>query len=497
MTQPIPQLPSSGRRQLPPNAAGVRDALSRIGYEIQEALADLVDNSIDASARTVLIRFIRNNDYLTHVVIADDGRGIEPEKFDDAMQFGGTTDHIESDLGKYGMGLKTASFSQCSELTVLSRSAETKSISGRRWTEAAIDEGWYVDEIETESARHLLDFPWPGIDTEKQGTLVIWSDIQNRTAFGQTVDEFLIELFKIIPNHLGLTFHRFLTTDSVEIILDSFNSETEERIELTVNPLDPFSYTTSGSPEYPKSFEVDVGTSSPLQSIAHVWPPKSKADGYRLGGGQVAQRQGFYFYRNDRLIQAGGWNNWRVNDSEPHLSLARVAINLAAEHDSLFRLSVPKSKLDVPAHFYTSLGLAENSDATFATYLATAQEVYRSTTSTNNSGPHYIAGEGMPANVRNVMLSGVDEDDAYPIEIDIQEKKMPENDIFEWSPATNTIFMNSDFVSNLQEWGVEDLVKALLFMLLQPDYGGKRLSPKQKLNHGEFNRVIAEVWSDD
>ena len=78
----------------------------------------------------------------------------------------------------------------------------------------------------------------------------------------------------------------------------------------------------------------------------HIWPPQSHALGYRLGGGKVALRQGFYFYRNNRVIQAGGWNGVRGDDGEPHLSLARVKIDLPSELDSMFKLDVTKSRLD-------------------------------------------------------------------------------------------------------------------------------------------------------
>jgi hypothetical protein len=75
-------------------------------------------------------------------------------------------------------------------------------------------------------------------------------------------------------------------------------------------------------------FHVVTKGFPPLDLEAHIWPSNSTGLGYKLGGGKVAERQGFYFYRNDRLIQAGGWNKWRESDAEPHSSLARVKINI-------------------------------------------------------------------------------------------------------------------------------------------------------------------------
>ena len=94
---------------------------------------------------------------------------------------------------------------------------------------------------------------------------------------------------------------------------------------------------------YPKLFDVEVGSTGKLRLECHIWPPKSEDEGYRLGSGKVAARQGFYFYRNDRLIQAGGWHGCRDNDAEPHLSLARVKVNLAADWDDAFNLTAAKA----------------------------------------------------------------------------------------------------------------------------------------------------------
>src|ERR1700736_6421978 len=94
-----------------PDAQGLITAISRMGYAIEEAFTDLIDNSIDADATAVLVRFIRDDSAVKRIVVADDGHGMSERVLARAMKFGAKTAHEVSDLGRYGMGLKSASFS--------------------------------------------------------------------------------------------------------------------------------------------------------------------------------------------------------------------------------------------------------------------------------------------------------------------------------------------------------------------------------------------------
>ena len=121
-------LPTTSEKNNPPDAGGTREAFSRIGYKLEEAIADIVDNSIDAKARNILIRFVQNQNSIIRVVIVDDGHGMTSETILKAMQFGARITHKGKDLGKYGIGMKSASFSQCDSLTVISKA--NKKING-------------------------------------------------------------------------------------------------------------------------------------------------------------------------------------------------------------------------------------------------------------------------------------------------------------------------------------------------------------------------------
>ena len=117
-----------------------------------------------------------------------------------------------------------------------------------------------------------------------------------------------------------------------------------------------------------------------LNMIAHIWPAKSEKPEYKLGGGRVAERQGFYFYRNNRLIQGGGWNKVRESDSEPHFSLARVLIDLPPSLDAAFGLTIQKSKVVPPSPFKSLVKAAKAGNTTFEDYIAAADETYRDST---------------------------------------------------------------------------------------------------------------------
>ena len=141
------EVKSSGTSQLLPNAYGVLRGFKAIGYSLPEALSDLIDNSIDAKAKNVVIQFGRTNDELKFIQVIDDGEGITPDHIDNAMANGVTSQKkTDSSLGCFGLGMKTASFAIADSLTVFSR-AKDKTPVGRRWTDKNITEkDWTIEK---------------------------------------------------------------------------------------------------------------------------------------------------------------------------------------------------------------------------------------------------------------------------------------------------------------------------------------------------------------
>src|SRR5687768_16355260 len=103
-----------------PDARRHMRSLSDMGYDFAQAIADVVDNSIAAEATEVRIDIEFDGDE-SWVRIADNGAGMRPEVLKEAMRYGANREYDEDDLGKFGLGLKTASMSQCRRLTVASR----------------------------------------------------------------------------------------------------------------------------------------------------------------------------------------------------------------------------------------------------------------------------------------------------------------------------------------------------------------------------------------
>src|SRR5262249_48640965 len=145
---------------------------------------------------------------------------------------------------------------------------------------------------------------------------VVWEDLEHLVATKARIDTAIQETLRALSNDIGLRFHRFIAGRRLKVLLAVQTvGEQPTTIREEVKALDPFDYPSSGREGYPKTFHVPLGTTGRLKIECHVWPAKSEEPGYKLGGGKVSARQGFYFYRNDRLIQAGGWNGTRDDDN--------------------------------------------------------------------------------------------------------------------------------------------------------------------------------------
>lgn len=486
-------LPSVGYEKNPPDPAGTASVFSRVGHALDEALADLIDNSIDAGARKVLIRFIRDSRGVKRIVIADDGHGMRESELKKAMQFGVRTVHRKSDLGKYGIGLKAASFTQCRSLSVLSRS--NGEVSGRRWTFASINKEWRQEIIDSVHARRLLNGSWSKLNLKKHGTLVVWDELESLGLEGLAASEALGRYMKTVPVALGLRFHRFLESAKLSIEFDVFDERAREvGAPVFAAPLNPFGYPAPGRKGFPVPFKVDLLKLGKLTLMAHVWPPKSNLPNYKLGGGKVAERQGFYFYRNDRLIQAGGWNGVR-GDSEPHLSLARVEIDLPPEFDSAFNLSIQKSRIIPPPTFANAVLEAVSGRTSFADYLETADEVYRER-GERAAVKMLVPFRGFPSRARAKITKRVPRS-AHRRKISFVWAKLDRRQVFDADRERDEIVLNAQYrdkITGGYASGADvPLIKSLLMLLLWNEFGRQRVGGARREWLAYCNEVLLEV----
>lgn len=332
--------------ETPPDPSATVESLGHLGYDTRSAIADLIDNSLTARAKAVSVQahWAARDSWCA---VIDDGHGMTGNQLRDAMRIGSADPLVpreEGDLGRFGFGLKTASFSQARELTVSTRR--------RLGTESAV-RCWDLDEVRrlnrwmlrrtasTAGAEILAK-----VDDGGQGTIVLWrrltdlvdplaeiGDTEARKVFNDELD--------VISRWLGMVFGRFLADP--------------DRLTLRVNrsavaAFDPFLQ------EYPATQALPVER---LQFRGHdvcvrpfVLPHESKlnASTRHLAAGPLGwnEQQGFYVYRKDRLIVAGDWLGLDLPRDDAH-NLARISVDIPADLDHEWQLDVSKGTVRPPS----------------------------------------------------------------------------------------------------------------------------------------------------
>lgn len=475
-------VPTRGSKVLPP-APRSWEALSSQGYDFEAAVADLIDNSVDAEATNVLIHFLRDGDHLVSLLVVDDGKGMDEHDLDIAMTVGGQRDYAAAALGMFGTGLKSASLSQARSVTVISKTSRTLP-AGRRWVMERAKGDHRCDIVDTAFAHEIMGRYYDRPITSK-GTIVRWDGVKDFPRHGGSnqTDLYLHKITTKLRMHLGLHLHRFLSRGDFKITIAVEDIRTRVvYLDFEVEAIDPFDYPVSGDRTYPRVFSTQIPDVGEVKLRAHIWTPRSNLDGYR-GIGSVMERQGFYFYRHDRLVQAGGWNKYR--QAEQHLSLARVAIDLPPEGRDVFRLTVRKAGVETSPAFAASLERAHDvQGATFTEYLVTAQNVYRE--SRRRVGPTrdpvIPPGKGIPPEVRQVI------EEELPVKaseepIQVRWQRLDSGQFFELDRENHVIWLNSTYRGAIlggRRGGLNDapLIKSLLYLMLhkvfESSYSGSR-----------------------
>src|SRR5690606_19686794 len=212
------EVPTSGTTYLPHDSRYM-DALTSQGYGFEAAIADLIDNSIDAGAHDVVVHFLRDGDRLVSLLIIDDGQGMTEEQLDVAMTVGGRRGYAADALGMFGTGLKSASLSQAGAVTVVSRTRRTRPV-GRRWVMERARDGFQCDIVDLAYAQTLVD-RYHGCPITWQGTVVRWDAVKNfpQHGGGGQTDRYLHRTINKLGLHLGLQLHRFLLREDFNITI--------------------------------------------------------------------------------------------------------------------------------------------------------------------------------------------------------------------------------------------------------------------------------------
>ena len=338
-----------------PRPSSMIESLRGVGYTAATAIADLIDNSIAAGARRVVVRMVWEGPH-SRVIILDDGRGMTNEELVTAMRCGSRNPNdarAPSDLGRFGLGLKTASFSQCRRLTVASRRAGA-STAIRRWDIDHVvrtDDWWLLDGTASGSESHVL-----ALSGQESGTLVLWEGLDRLLGMTseseQRIDqEGFTSIAARVRAYLGMVFHRFLAGPRPRIEIYLNGDDAFHRLD----PWDPF------MEAHPST--LCLGEEAPRTAAGSIFvrafllPSKDSLDASSqlLGAGPDGwtAQQGFYVYRNARMVVAGSWlglpGGSRPWTKEEPFRLARLQLDFENSVDVQWGIDIRKSTARPPA----------------------------------------------------------------------------------------------------------------------------------------------------
>lgn len=338
MTVDFSQYPA---QDTPPSAGVMINTFRAFGYDLRTAIADIVDNSISASARNVWIDYNwEGQDY--YIRIRDDGHGMALPELISAMRPGSrdpNEDRDSKDLGRFGLGLKTASFSQCKQLTVITKRSGL----------VLIHRCWDLDHVNQTGSWSLLDYnpdPASADLIEDHGTVVLWRKLDRLIKAPLDTNEVArvtyFEELEQVRKHLSLVFHRFLERNELSIYMGG-------------NKLDPWDPFMRGKPgvQKPADEVLDNGRIAvkcyTMPHISHI-PPAERSDART---DEWPDLQGFYVYRNNRLLLYGDWLG-TGSRTEPTKN-ARIMIDLPNSLDHEWQIDIKKSTARPPGHIRKDL----------------------------------------------------------------------------------------------------------------------------------------------
>jgi hypothetical protein len=461
------------RIRLAPDA-GLVESLGA-NHTLESAVADLVDNSIDAGATKIAVRLLTDQARLVQVEVLDNGYGMDEVGVTGAMTLGHRRQYGSTDLGHFGMGLKAASFGHSDVLTVWSHRPDSVPV-GRRIRRADFSKDFSCEVLATKAALLATTHRAAVLGTGG-GTSVVWTEIRN-TYRGRSEDEavkWLATSEQKVRTHLGLIFHRVLEKGrlTVDVLVDE-RSEAADGIGIPVVPIDPLSYATSGDPRYPKDLVATTGKTK-VTLTCHIWPARSDVTGFRIGGQPGERFQGFYIYRNDRLLQAGGWSD--TANSGPARQLARVVLDDRSAIGSFVTMNPEKQGMKFEPVFHDAVSHAIATDGTtFDQFLRDAESVYvEGNRRKRRRKPAIPPDKGFAPKLRTVIGRELPMIDGETLRL--QWKRMPQGEFLDIDLSATTLWVNSRYRQLFAPAGgsMNDapVIKALLYLLTHHVFEGQ------------------------
>ena len=332
-------------RENKPTADILMNSMRAIGYSFESAISDIVDNSISARATEIYLKFPIDPTEC-YITIFDNGVGMTYEELVDAMKYGS---QLKSkireidDLGRFGLGMKAASLSQCRRLTVVSK--KDNCLNGFIWDLDIIEQkkDWYMIECNSE---HLSQVKFIEMfDSYCSGTLVLWENFDFIEKSSGHVYSELCKLQEVTAEYLSLIFHRFLNGEgnlSIDIYVNNYK----------LKGYDPF-LENHKKTNPRRRIEIPIIDSLGIERIITVQPyvlPFQKDltnEDKKISGGieNYRSRQGFYVYRNRRLII---WGTWFGRHRDELTKYARIKVDIPNTLDDIWGIDIKKQNAKIP-----------------------------------------------------------------------------------------------------------------------------------------------------
>ncbi|WP_064257739.1 ATP-binding protein [Rhodococcus sp. D-6] len=482
-------------KTLPPDPSLVRSL--GLHHSLTTAIADLVDNSIDAGAKHILIRLEQRGIRTVGLAVVDDGGGMDESAIDHAMTYAKKRDYGDADLGHFGLGLKAASLSQAETLVVWSQAYGANAV-GRMLNRDEVGRNHAVSVLSAEQAAKRFANVDSGFDMST-GTIVEWRDVYTFLSSDDPGDQtsWLEQTINEIRTHLGVVLHRILTKGSVEITVQQYDLDVKHSgIPRTVEAINPFGYQVAGPGTYPRVLNVALpGVVEPVTAIAHIWPAAVQEESYRLFGRPGREHQGFYFYRNDRLLQIGGWNG--IAYSRADYELGRVEIDLRKDIEKFVTINPEKSGLVLAAEFDEAIRKARFEDGSggFADFLADLEYRCRQSRTRKRLPVTLVEpGFGLPGSVIDVIDDTVQiSEAAEPIEI--RWRALPPDKVFEIDLDDHRLNLNArmrDILVGYRSRDPDDapVLKVLFLLLMSKTFESTWLGPAERLRLDAWQEIL-------
>lgn len=335
-----------------PDPERIVNGLRDTGYNFNTAIADIVDNSISANAKDVYIDITLDPDLKVNVYISDNGCGMDLDGLKNAMKYGSSERAEKNSLGKFGLGLKTASTAFCRRFAVISRNETDSTLRKVQWDldYIANNRSWLLQFPEIEEDEEMLLERTAG---NGHGTLVVWDKVDRLLRDYKTrsnAEKALRKQIDTLCDHLSMVYQRFLDVDDTRA--SNVNIYVNENKLSSWDPFCSKESQTQVLQEENVPVEMPDGVKVPFHIAAYILPKKGDFTSFDAERNAKISNdlQGVYVYRENRLIHCGDW--FGIMKKEPHLSLLRIEFSFDYRLDELLSIDIKKSRILLIGELY-------------------------------------------------------------------------------------------------------------------------------------------------